>query len=101
MLLAQHEYRQAWGDRGGGFADTVSPEGWQGFADHYEKAEAHCRAALQVNPQHDNALNNLGLVLYRQGRYLEAFVIAGFAAGIAAVASLMIRRQARGMTAAA
>ena len=41
------------------------------------------------------------LVLDRQGRYLEAFVIAGFAAGIAAVASLMIRRQARGMTAAA
>ena len=42
-----------------------------------------------------------GVLRAAQGRYLEAFVIAGFAAGIAAVASLMIRRQARGMTAAA
>lgn len=42
-----------------------------------------------------------GVLRAVQGRYLEAFVIAGFAALIAAVASLMIRRQARGMTAAA
>ena len=41
-----------------------------------------------------------GVLRAVQGRYLEAFVIAGFAALIAAVASLMIRRQARALAAA-
>jgi len=42
-----------------------------------------------------------GIVRAAQGRYLEAFVIAGFAAVIAAVASIMIRRQGQAMAAAA
>ncbi len=59
MLLAYHEYRRAWGDRGGGFANTVSPEGWRGFADHYEKAEAHCRAALALHLDFPEPINFL------------------------------------------
>ena len=59
MLLAQHEYRRAWGDRGGGFADTVSPQGWKGFAEHYAKAEAHCRAALALHPDFPEPYNFL------------------------------------------
>lgn len=50
MLLGHDEFKRAWVDRGGGFANAVSPEGWQGFAEHYEKAEAHCRAALALHP---------------------------------------------------
>ena len=34
-----------------------------------------------------------GVIRAAQGRYLEAFVLAGVAALVAAVASLMIRRQ--------
>lgn len=41
-----------------------------------------------------------GVVRAAQGRYLEAFVIAGFAAVIAAVASIMIRRQGQAIAAA-
>lgn len=40
-----------------------------------------------------------GVVRAAQGRYLEAFVIAGFAAVIAAVASIMIRRQGQAIAA--
>lgn len=36
-----------------------------------------------------------GVMRAAEGRYLEAFVLAGFTAFVAAIASLMIRRQAR------
>lgn len=50
MLRGHHEYRRAWADRGGGFANTVTPEGWKGFADHYARAEADFREALALHP---------------------------------------------------
>lgn len=59
MMLGRDEYRRAWVDRGGGFADTVTPQGWKGFAEHYEKAEAHCRAALALHPDFPEPYNFL------------------------------------------
>ncbi len=50
MLRGHHEYRRAWADRGGGFANSVTPEGWKGFADHYANAEADFREALALHP---------------------------------------------------
>lgn len=59
MMLGRDEYRRAWVDRGGGFANTVTPQGWKGFAEHYEKAEAHCRAALALHPDFPEPYNFL------------------------------------------
>lgn len=59
MLLGHHEYRRAWADRGGGFANTVTPEGWKGFADHLAKAESHFRAALELRPDFPEPIDYL------------------------------------------
>ncbi|HPT17051.1 MAG TPA: hypothetical protein PK388_07190 [Kiritimatiellia bacterium] len=59
MMLGRDEYRRAWVDRGGGFASTVTSEGWRGFSEHYEKAEAHCRAALALHPDFPEPYNFL------------------------------------------
>lgn len=59
MLLGHDEYRRAWVDRGVGFADTVTPEGMQGFASHYAQAGAHLRAALELRPDFPEPYNFL------------------------------------------
>jgi hypothetical protein len=47
MLESLYWSRAAWRARGGGYANTVSPEGWQLFSERYAKAEA---ALLSVEP---------------------------------------------------
>lgn len=39
----------AWAERGGGYVDTVTPDGWQGFAEHLRLAEGFIRQAWRLN----------------------------------------------------
>jgi hypothetical protein len=43
------ELERAWNSRGGGFANTVSDKGWEGFSDHLKKAERSLNTAWQMN----------------------------------------------------
>jgi hypothetical protein len=43
------EIERAWAERGGGFADTVTEQGWGGFAEHLKKAEEPLNKAWQMN----------------------------------------------------
>jgi hypothetical protein len=43
------EIRRAWGDRGGGYANKVTRDGWEGFKEHLEKAEEFLTKAWEMN----------------------------------------------------
>lgn len=43
------EMRRAWGDRGGGYANTVTEAGWEGFKEHLDKAEEFLAKSWQMN----------------------------------------------------
>ena len=43
------EVVRAWGDRGGGWANSVTEKGWEGFAEHLDKAEGFLTNAWQMN----------------------------------------------------
>jgi len=43
------EIQRAWGQRGGGFANTVTDQGWAAFRDHLKKAEQPLNTAWQMN----------------------------------------------------
>jgi hypothetical protein len=43
------EERLAWEERGGGFVDTVTEQGWQGFSEHLQTAETYLVKAWQMN----------------------------------------------------
>ena len=46
------EVWRAWGERGGGWASTVSDKGFQGFEEHLTKAEKALTTAWQMNSNH-------------------------------------------------
>ena len=50
FLLGHDYFGRAWASRGGGFADTVTPEGWKGFGENYALATTHLKAALELCP---------------------------------------------------
>ena len=52
MLLGKMEHRLAWDARGGGFANTVTNEGWQGFSTHLAKAKENYTQAWKINPSY-------------------------------------------------
>lgn len=47
--------RAAWRARGGGFANTVTEEGWRGFFAHLAEAERLLNAAWKLRPDHPEA----------------------------------------------
>ena len=49
-LEGEYHINAAWKARGGGYAKTVKPEGWQGFRDHLAKARASLTKAWQLRP---------------------------------------------------
>jgi hypothetical protein len=49
------ETKLAWQERGGGWASSVTEEGWRGFALHLEKARQHLTAAYALHPQYPEA----------------------------------------------
>ncbi len=46
-MVSMHE---AWRKRGGGRAETVTQEGWRGFAEHLDLAAADLRRAAELDP---------------------------------------------------
>ena len=52
---AEAERLAAWRDRGGGFANSVTEEGWRGFAEHLEKAKAKALKAHKLHPEFPDA----------------------------------------------
>jgi hypothetical protein len=49
-LLGHTEIQLAWADRGGGWAGTVTEQGWEGFGGYLKKARANLVAAWQLQP---------------------------------------------------
>jgi hypothetical protein len=45
VITGYAEIDRAWAARGGGWADSVTPEGWKGFAQHLDLAEKELSAA--------------------------------------------------------
>jgi hypothetical protein len=50
VIEGEYEIAQAWKARGGGFVDTVTPEGWKGFANHLAKARSPLTQAWKLHP---------------------------------------------------
>ena len=59
MLRGEHEYDTAWDKRGGGFANTVKPEGWVGFEEHLTRARAALVDAYELEPGYPDAAERL------------------------------------------
>jgi hypothetical protein len=56
LTLSGHaEIRLAWQARGGGYANTVTEEGWKGFNEHLAKAEAELTKAWNLQPDRPEA----------------------------------------------
>ncbi|MDD4789246.1 MAG: hypothetical protein PHO07_18920 [Pirellulales bacterium] len=51
MLAGQAYVSRAWHHRGGGWAYTVTPEGWKLFAENLEKAAEEFAEALKLHPE--------------------------------------------------
>jgi hypothetical protein len=51
FFKAKYNYSLAWQARGGGYANTVTPEGWKNFKEKLEEAEAAYRKAWSLNPK--------------------------------------------------
>ena len=55
-MIGGYHYREvAWEARGGGWAHTVTEEGWQGFAEGLAKAREHLTAAYEIAPHRPEA----------------------------------------------
>jgi hypothetical protein len=51
FIKGRFYYRFAWQSRGGGYADKVTPEGWDGFRKNLAVAEVAYRKAWSLNPK--------------------------------------------------
>ena len=51
VLQGEHEIREAWRARGGGYADTVSETGSQGFQEHLAMARSYFSEAWRLHPE--------------------------------------------------
>ena len=66
--------------------------------DNFAEAERSLRKALAIEPNHQKALTNLGLVLAGQGRFAESFEVFSKASGPAAAHSnvgVLMAKQGR------
>lgn len=54
LLLARWHIKKAWQSRGGGWSNTVTDSGWQGFRRHLASAERQLRIAYDLNPADPN-----------------------------------------------
>lgn len=55
MMRGQRAYDQAWEARGGGYADTVTEEGWAGFRDAMKEAHGLLTRAWELHPEFPDA----------------------------------------------
>lgn len=54
-ILGYTQKLAAWAQRGSGWAQSVTSEGWQGFAAHLQKARTHLEAAYKLRPERPEA----------------------------------------------
>ncbi len=54
MVQGQAGIFWAWSDRGGGWASSVSEEGWDGFDKRLKSARQHFHKALEIHPDYPN-----------------------------------------------
>jgi hypothetical protein len=50
VLDGEYHIMEAWKARGGGYVNTVTPQGWQGFGTHLEEARASLTRAWNLRP---------------------------------------------------
>lgn len=50
---------EGWRFRGRGFANTVTPEGWQKLGEHMKLADEHLREAYEIAPEYPEAATHL------------------------------------------
>ena len=55
LFRGESEIRKAWGDRGAGWAYTVSEKGWEGFSRHLARARECLERAWALRPDLPNA----------------------------------------------
>lgn len=55
IVLGNHAIKLAWKSRGGGWASTVSDEGWKGFQEYSEEAREHFTKAYELHPEFPDA----------------------------------------------
>lgn len=51
VLEGEHRVNEAWKARGGGYANTVSEKGWEGFSSHLAAARQSFAAAWELRPE--------------------------------------------------
>jgi hypothetical protein len=71
VLEGEFQVNEAWKARGGGYADTVTQDGWQGFADHLAKARSAFAKAWELRPEHALAPTRMITVAMGQGGAAE------------------------------
>ena len=52
MIEGLLEYKQGWDARGGGYANTVTQEGWKGYGEHMAKMNEVLEKAWRLHPEH-------------------------------------------------
>jgi hypothetical protein len=67
-LKGQYYIDFAWNKRGGGYADTVTAEGWKLFADDLDKAEKSLTHAWELNPKNPRIPTKMITVELGQGK---------------------------------
>ena len=68
LIRGEFYVRYAWAKRGGGFANTVTPEGWKGFQDRLAVAEEALAQAWKLNPQDARIANAMLDLELAQGK---------------------------------
>lgn len=58
-LIGEVEVERGWEERGGGYADTVTPEGWQGFSEHLAIARDKLTHAWKLRPDRPEAAKKM------------------------------------------
>jgi hypothetical protein len=58
-LCGNYHVKLAWKKRGGGYAHTVSDEGWKGFNEHLKTAREHLVRAWETAPQYPDVPSKL------------------------------------------
>jgi hypothetical protein len=67
LLRGQYHINEAWRLRGGGYVDTVTEKGWQGFRENMDKAKTALTAAWRLNPAEPRPASKMITVGMGQG----------------------------------